>query len=363
MSIEKISDAARDAASVGALADRPQATERDGYSGMTPAQLKAAFDALPKLNTAKINEIIDLINGESTESLAYLLQTPVEYQGDTMTLYEFLAAVQGGSFGDIAMIGSRTLSAAIDHAAGEVFDTKMAGVTADATTLAPGSPATASYNNSTKKFTFGIPKGDPGSGGGGGEVKAFYANIGNLPTSGDINGSFRFSEEDWAFITDTSNYHAAGTGDSFTVPAVIFATAITEYPANSEKDLVFTVYHASMSTLGTGKITIYGVAISPERIIYNLMITAYATNINREGSFTITQGEAVIWGSVCAVINNLTTLTDRFIPSAKAVKTSLSTKENAGKIKISSTEYTVTRKALTITENGVTTTYYVADIT
>lgn len=61
MSIEKISDAARDAASVGALADRPQATERDGTSGMTPAQLKAAFDALPKLNTAKINEIIDAL--------------------------------------------------------------------------------------------------------------------------------------------------------------------------------------------------------------------------------------------------------------------------------------------------------------
>lgn len=37
--------------------------------------------------------------------------------------------------------------------------------------------------------------------------------------------------------------------------------------------------------------------------------------------------------------------------------------ETRGKITISGTEYAVTRKALAITENGVTTTYYVADIT
>ena len=37
--------------------------------------------------------------------------------------------------------------------------------------------------------------------------------------------------------------------------------------------------------------------------------------------------------------------------------------ETRGKITIGGVEYVVTRKALTITENGVTTTYYVADIT
>jgi len=110
MAIEKISDAARDAASVGAMADRPNSTARDGYSGLTPAQVKAKFDALPKLNTAKINEIIDLINGTGASSLAYLLQTPVEYQGDTLTLYELLVALQNGTFGDIAMIDEATLT-------------------------------------------------------------------------------------------------------------------------------------------------------------------------------------------------------------------------------------------------------------
>lgn len=37
--------------------------------------------------------------------------------------------------------------------------------------------------------------------------------------------------------------------------------------------------------------------------------------------------------------------------------------EEKGKITIGGTAYTVTRKALTITNNGTTTTYYVADIT
>lgn len=37
--------------------------------------------------------------------------------------------------------------------------------------------------------------------------------------------------------------------------------------------------------------------------------------------------------------------------------------ETRGKITIGGVEYTPTRKALAITENGVTTTYYVADIT
>ena len=37
--------------------------------------------------------------------------------------------------------------------------------------------------------------------------------------------------------------------------------------------------------------------------------------------------------------------------------------ETRGKITIGGTEYTPTRKPLAITENGITTTYYVADIT
>lgn len=48
----------------------------------------------------------------------------------------------------------------------------------------------------------------------------------------------------------------------------------------------------------------------------------------------------------------------------KVINTALSGKEAKGKITVSNTEYTVTRKALVITDSlGTTTTYYVADIT
>lgn len=45
------------------------------------------------------------------------------------------------------------------------------------------------------------------------------------------------------------------------------------------------------------------------------------------------------------------------------LKTLLSNKEDKGKITISGTSHTVVRKPLTIIVDGVTTTYYVADIT
>ena len=48
----------------------------------------------------------------------------------------------------------------------------------------------------------------------------------------------------------------------------------------------------------------------------------------------------------------------------KVINTALADKEAKGKITVSNTEYTVTRKALVITDSlGTTTTYYVADIT
>lgn len=57
------------------------------------------------------------------------------------------------------------------------------------------------------------------------------------------------------------------------------------------------------------------------------------------------------------------TSTNSQYPSAKCTYDTLATKENTGKITIGGVEYTVTRKALVITENNTTTTYYVADIT
>ncbi|MBQ0090682.1 MAG: hypothetical protein KBT27_15255 [Prevotellaceae bacterium] len=45
------------------------------------------------------------------------------------------------------------------------------------------------------------------------------------------------------------------------------------------------------------------------------------------------------------------------------LKAILADKEDKGKITVNGTAHTVERKTLTITNNGVTTTYYIADIT
>jgi len=59
----------------------------------------------------------------------------------------------------------------------------------------------------------------------------------------------------------------------------------------------------------------------------------------------------------------LLSVTNKNVELKPTIDSAIAGKENAGKIKISGTEYTVTRKALTITNGGTTTTYYVADIT
>ena len=275
MSIEKISDAARDTASVGALADRPQATERDGYSGMTPAQLKAAFDALPKLNTAKINEIIDLINGGSTESLAYLLQTPVEYQGETMTLYEFLAAIQGGGFGDIAKIGGLTLSAAI-AAANKI----------------PAGGTTGQVLAKKSGTAYDLEWKDPeGGGGGGGGDDVFVA----------IKDTTTFSEVYAAYLAGKSIFAKDATYNRIYV--------LVEYVHNN--------YVNRFTFTGAKGSWDWGPAI---------------------GELILEEGDGWTMGG------------DTLL-------------EKKGVISVGNYEYEVQRKALAITENGVTTTYYVADIT
>lgn len=93
MAISKITDAARDAASVGAMADRPNSTARDGYSGLTPEQVKAKFDALPKLNTAKINEIIDALNAIINSGAG---ETEIVWVTELSLMSEILAALNAG---------------------------------------------------------------------------------------------------------------------------------------------------------------------------------------------------------------------------------------------------------------------------
>lgn len=100
--------------------------------------------------------------------------------------------------------------------------------------------------------------------------------------------------------------------------------------------------------------------------------SGFLTSSNAVTSFNGSTG-AVTYAAPVDSVNGQTGTVSLFIPSTTSELANDSgfitdsyhddSKENVGKITISGTEYTVTRKALSITDNGVTTTYYVADIT
>ena len=183
------------------------------------------------------------------------------------------------------------LAAEIAATTTTAFNTLMAQITAQANTLSPGSPATASYDNATKKFTFGIPKGNPGSGGGGG--------------GGDI-----------LIVTEDTP-----------VADIIAGILDDKLPVYVKQD--------SGTYIGVYVCVGYGNDGMNDYVNFGRVVDGGEVEV-----YTATADDPVpMWN-----------LNIYEIGVAK-------------KIKIGTTKYTPTRKPLTITENGVTTTYYVCDIT
>lgn len=79
---------------VQALADRPNAANQYGQSGLSATQLKVWFDNMAKLLSEKINELQQAINGP--EAVKYIGLAVSEYK----TLDELIDGMQNGSFAD-----------------------------------------------------------------------------------------------------------------------------------------------------------------------------------------------------------------------------------------------------------------------
>lgn len=77
---------------VQALADRPNAAQQYGYSGLSPTELKRWFDKLATLLSRKVNELQGAINGE--EAAKYIGIAIGEYK----TLDALLLSMQNGDF-------------------------------------------------------------------------------------------------------------------------------------------------------------------------------------------------------------------------------------------------------------------------
>jgi hypothetical protein len=79
---------------VQALADRPNATQQYGQSGLSPTQLKRWFDKLAELLSRKVNELQSAING--ADAAKYIGIALGEYK----TLDDLLEGMQDGSFAE-----------------------------------------------------------------------------------------------------------------------------------------------------------------------------------------------------------------------------------------------------------------------
>ena len=86
-SFSKIDDTAVKAVSIATLADRPNTSSTYGEGGLTAAQLKARFDAFPKLVQDKINKIIEVL---STSEAGMYITLPENTTGKD-NLYDFVS--------------------------------------------------------------------------------------------------------------------------------------------------------------------------------------------------------------------------------------------------------------------------------
>ncbi len=85
MSIQKISESEISAAGVASLSTRPTAPYAYGGEGLTPAELKARFDRLPRLVAERLNLLIEAVRGmpEEEQALSALIPTGIE-EGHTL---------------------------------------------------------------------------------------------------------------------------------------------------------------------------------------------------------------------------------------------------------------------------------------
>jgi len=95
MKTTKISESEISKNGVSNLPTRPNAPQAFGGTGMTAAELKAAFDALPVLIAERLNSLIDDITAEHGSSVTSRIMTGID---ETHTLKDMLDDIKNGGF-------------------------------------------------------------------------------------------------------------------------------------------------------------------------------------------------------------------------------------------------------------------------
>ena len=243
---------------------------------------------------------------------------------------------------------------AAQNAQGAV-STAFGQITATATTLSPGSSATAAFNPSTKVMHFGIPKGDTGDDG-----AIFWATIGTT-THAEVGGAFNsgamvFAKDNSGCIYMLVN-HYVGMHDvfKFVCPVVDNATSFLMV-ANLDENNQWETDTGDGGDIFWAE---FGVTLYDD---VRAAITAGKFVVAKYGNKVgvLVESPTSFITFVCLMSAHVYFWT---LASMDTWTETEATYEKRGKITVGNTTYTPTRKALAITENGVTTTYYVADIT
>lgn len=96
---QNITDKEIRAKGVQALANRPNAAQQYGQSGLTPEALKKWFDQLAELLAKRINELQSAINGaDAAKYIGIALGKNEEFDGQYETLDDLILAMQTGHF-------------------------------------------------------------------------------------------------------------------------------------------------------------------------------------------------------------------------------------------------------------------------
>ena len=95
---------------VSSLPTRPTAKSAFGGAGLTPTELKAAFDALPMLLIERYNSLLDDLTACPEDSITTRIKTGIS---DTHTLYDLFYDLVDGTLSTYLSVGDTTLALAL----------------------------------------------------------------------------------------------------------------------------------------------------------------------------------------------------------------------------------------------------------
>ncbi len=96
---------------ISSLPTRPTASKAFGGKGLSPGEMKAAFDRLPLFLVERFNELMDDITRDGQESISAAIPSGIE---EGHSLYDMMQDVKKGVFAEYLTINGTSLSEAIE---------------------------------------------------------------------------------------------------------------------------------------------------------------------------------------------------------------------------------------------------------